>query len=158
MMTLLLVAATPIATATPDPESMLSNALSMGASLPGLLGAIFVGLVVVAWAIFKISKYFEEKGKREREAYDEDQRVRKLQADNTARMQNDAVQALMDNMDLSYRQDYDYCVLKIKDKKYSAVYAKFNLQFKEQIATFLYDESLTPEFRAGRVIQVVRKL
>jgi hypothetical protein len=113
---------------------------------------------VLGWAAFKIAKYFENEDKRRREAYEYDLKVRNQQAENTARMQRDATQALLDNMDLTYGQDYNYCLQKIREQKYPAVYAKFNTKFQEQIAAFLYDETLTPEQRAARVILVVRPI
>lgn len=148
----------PTPTPTPNIDSMLTNALSIASGLPGIFGAIFVGLIVLAWAALKISKYFEDRGKREKDSYLEDQRIKQIQAENTAKMQNDAVKALLDNMDISYKQDYEYFVKMINEKKYSAIYAKISPIFKEQIATFIYDETLTSEFRAGRVIQTVRKI
>lgn len=135
---------------------ILGSSLSIAKGLPGVLGAIFVGIVALAIALLLIAKYFMDRGVREREAYETDLRVRKLQAENLSRMQRDATIALISNMDLSYKQDYEYFVLKIRDGKYEAVYVKINPKFHEKLVTFLYDAALTPEERAARVILVIK--
>lgn len=157
----LLVEATPTPAPTMNVDqimAILADSIALGKNLPGIFGAIFVGIIALALALIIIAKYFMDRGQREKEAYLEDQRIRKIQAENTARMQKDAVEALISNMDVSYQQDYAYFTQMIKQQRYPFIYMKIAPQFKEEIATFLYDDTQPAEVRAARVIQVIRKV
>lgn len=136
--------------------AILADSLSMAKGLPGILGAIFVGIIALALALLIIAKYYADKGAREKEAYETDMKVRQIQAINLTRMQKDAASSLLDNMDLSYRQDYDYYVQKIGEGKFDAVYVKINPKFYTELSTFIYDQSIPPEQRAARVILIVK--
>lgn len=135
---------------------MLSNALAIASGLPGIFGAVFVGLIALVIAILLIAKYFLEKGAREKEAYLTDLKIRQTQEENLARMQKDATSAFLSNMDISYAQDYQYFIQMIKAEKYDAVYAKVASKFHEGIAQFIYDTSISAEDRAARVIMLVK--
>ncbi|MGZ6369241.1 MAG: hypothetical protein ACXWPM_00770, partial [Bdellovibrionota bacterium] len=135
---------------------MVENAMKIGANLPGVLGAIFVALVAVAIAIILIAQYFVALGQRERDSYNANLAAQQLQNANLSRMQIDATQALIDNMDIVYKQDFDYFAKQIAAKQYSSIYVKVAPEFHPQIANFLYDESLAAPVRAARVIGVIR--
>lgn len=135
---------------------MLQNAMVMGAKLPGIIGAIFVGVIALSIAVLLIAKYFMDRGAREKAAYAEDLRIRTIQSENLARMQKDATTALISNMDLSYKQDYDYFVAKIKESRFDAVYAKIATQFHAQIAQFIYENGIPTEERAAHIIMLIK--
>jgi hypothetical protein len=151
---------TPLPAPTGDVADMLlqmmPDVIAMGKTLPGVLGAIFVALVAVAAGILLIARYYNSKGARETAAYEADQQARKIQTDNLARMQRDAVQAMVENLEESYRQDYEYLTQKIQAKDYAACYLKFSPMFREKIAAFLYDEALPAAQRAGQIILIVK--
>ena len=135
---------------------LLANAVKIAAGLPGLPGMIFVCIVALAAAILVIAKYFMERGAREKEAYLLDQKVKQVQLENLARMQKDAATALISNMDLSYKQDYEYFTQKIKEQRYSSVYVKIAAKFHTSLAGFIYDETLSAEERAARIILLIK--
>lgn len=145
-----------------DPSSpdaiikMLANALALGKSLPPTIGAIFVGIVALAIAVMLIARYFFERGKREKDAYLLDQKIRTEQTENLARMQKDASTGLINNMDINYKQDYEYFVKKIKEEKYDSVYVKIAPKFHTSLAEFIYNKELSAEERSARVIIIIR--
>lgn len=152
------------ASPTPVPGSMdvdqiiqmLSNALSIGKGLPGIFGAIFVGVVAIAIALLLIAKYFSDRGAREAAAYALNLQIQQTQAENLARMQQDSTTAFLSNMAITYQQDYQYFIQMINVGTYSGIYAKIAPQFQEQVSKFIYDSSITPENRAARVIMLIQ--
>lgn len=154
---LFLVPAVAFAATVATPDTVFPNALALALQVGGVPGAILLAIIALGWSLWKISNYFEAKDKREREAYEEDLRIRNLQATNTARMQRDAAAALMDNMDLSYKQDYDYFIQMIKVGNYKAIYNKIAQKFHEPISTFIYNDATPAEERSARVILVIRQ-
>lgn len=142
---------------TPDQIiALLADSLALAKGLPAALGAIFIGIVALAMAMLMIAKYFAEKGKREDEAYKTDLRIKTEQATNLARIQKDAATSLATNLDLAYKQDYEYFVVKIKAEKYDAVCAKIAPKFHVELSKFIYDTALPAEERAARIIMVIK--
>jgi hypothetical protein len=114
-------------------------------------------LICLVYLTGFITKYLYDKNKRESDAYNEALRIKKIQETNLQKMQGDATQALIDNMDIAYEQDYEYYVKMIKSQTYKAVYAKVAVQFYDKIAEIIYREELTPEQRSAMIINIVRK-
>jgi hypothetical protein len=112
---------------------------------------------VLAIACLVIAKYFLDRNQREKEAYVEALRIKKIQEANLQRMQIDASQGLVENLDTAYQQDYDYHVKMIKAQTYKAVYAKIAPQFYDNVSTIIYREDLTPEQKAALIINLIRK-
>jgi len=156
--------ASPLPIATPLPVTldvdqiiqMLSSALVIGKGLPGFFGAIFVGVVGIAIAALLIAKYFFDRGAREAAAYALNLQIQQTQAENLARMQQDATTAFLSNMAITYQQDYQYFIQMIKGNTFEGIYAKIAPQFHTQIAQFIYDQTISPEERAARVIMIVK--
>jgi hypothetical protein len=142
-----------------EPETilaMLQDALKVAGQLPGVLGAILIGFISLAIGLLLIAAVMNSREKRERAAYEYDLTIRKIQAENLERIQRDASQALMQNMDSKYKEDYKIFTAAIAEKKYERVCVKCDSRFHETIANFLYDEKLSAEDRAARVILVIR--
>lgn len=140
----------------PNFGEVFANGLKLAVQVGGIPGAIILGLICLGYTAWKLGNYLDERGKREREAYELDKKIREQQAANLARMQKDASQALITNMDITYKQDYDQFVRQFKEGNYKGPYQKYNVKFHDTISKFVYDESIPVEERAARVILTVK--
>lgn len=138
-----------------DPDMMAKVILSFLGAPTWKAGIAIVG--IIAMCILSIAKYFWDRNAREKEAYEYSLKVRLEQEKNTARMQKDAAESLMLNMDIAYQQDYEFYIQKISEGDFKAVYPKTPVQFHEKIATFLYRDDLSSAVRAAMIIDVVRR-
>lgn len=118
--------------------------------------AVVVIVGIIALCMFYIALYFYKENKRREEAYKEAIRVKQLQEKNIERMQLEVSQAIKQNMDVAYKQDFDYYKDCITQGKYLLVWGKIPAVFREKVLEFIYREDLSPEDKSARIIQVVR--
>ena len=155
-------AQTTIPTPTPSPldidniTAILQSSLKIAGSLPGVLGAIFVAVIGLTLAVLLIAKYFVNKGAQETAAYQAQLQTQLTQNSNLAKMQVDAAQALINNMNTLYQQDYDYFVQMLGANNYVAIYAKLDVQFHTKIAGFIYDATIPATQKAASIIHLMQ--
>lgn len=138
---------------------MLQNALTTAAGMPGLVGIIFVSIIGFVIAVLVIANYFYAKGQREAAAYQAQLQAQQTQDANLAQEQQDAAQALINNMNDVYQQDYTYFVqmLSATPPNTVAVYAKLSVQFQTQIASFIYDSTIPATQKAAQIILLMKQ-
>jgi uncharacterized membrane protein len=133
---------------------MLQNALSIGSALPGILGAIFVVFIAIAISLLLISKYFADENKRRDEAYKESKRLEHEHNANLQRIAVDYAKAAGELLSEEYRKDYELYSKLLANKDYSFL-AKIAKVYHNELAGFIYDESIAPRDRAARIIHTV---
>lgn len=117
-----------------------------------------VGIIgLIAVCALTIARYFWKEDLRREEAFKKAEADRNKQSALLEQVQKDASAALRLNMDIVYKQDYDYFVKMIPLKKYPEVLLKIAPIYFDKIATFLYNETLTPEDRAARILLIIKK-
>lgn len=166
MIALLTTAVTAVPSPAPatgmTPEQMqqlLMDALSVAKTIPWpAVGAIFVALIVVCAAVLQIAAFFRGEAQRRAEAYAEAIRIRQQQLEITEKVQRDASQALKDNMDAAYQDDYRYYIKQLTAKNYPAIWGKIPLKAMDAVGKIVYSEDIAPEDRAARIILVLKQL
>lgn len=117
--------------------------------------AIIMCIGIVLICILYIAKYFFDKNKRESEAYEFSLKIRKEQEANLLKLQIDSSQALIDNMDINNKLNYDYFVQQLKKDNHKAIYYKVHASLHEKVSDFLYNEKLTPEQKSALVVKLM---
>lgn len=117
---------------------------------------ILVALIGISVAILLVAKYFYSENQRRAELFEENRKRRREQIAVIARMQRETSLAMLANLEEAYRLDFEFYKLRITEKKYDIIWAKIPPKFYEIIAKFVYDETLTPEERGARIVQLIR--
>lgn len=111
---------------------------------------------ILAMCILLITRYFHNRNKREELAWEEAQKVKKQQIEITLRVQKDSANALIQNLNTSYKLDFDFFVEAITNKSYEKIYTRLHETLHEKVGSFLYNEELTPNVRAASLIRLMK--
>lgn len=149
-----------------DIELFFQNAMKLCASVGGITGAILLAVIVFGFAVMKIAKYFEDRGKREREKDEADKRVMLIQSTNYSLMQKHGAAAQIKLLDGIWKSHYQNFVSALtiaetnpdSDNGYPLIYAKIDKSFYNEIAKVIYnkDDKLTKEEKAGLLIGIMK--
>ena len=119
-----------------------------------VLGAIT--LILITRAVLAIAEFFKKEDIRREEAYRETLRIRAEQQAIVARLQREATQAFLDNIEAAYKQDFEYYRGKIAAGKYPDIWGKIPKELQEEVAGFVYKDDLKPEEKSARIILLIR--